>query len=521
MKSNPSSLGVLKIKVWALEFILASIALLATDGAFAAAPPTMMSVAGLQHQAVHVGTDASFQVTVSGTEPLAYQWRHDGQNLPGETNRIITLRDIQPGDEGDYSVMITNLDGAVTSGSARLWVTPSASDYIKRNFTNDLRLPYWCFLPSNYDPKQSYPLICMLHGIPGDETIMTNANPAGAGYLNYPALKVFSSYRQQLSNPTIVVWPARRAGDLYVNWNDSYLQLISGLLNSLISEFNIDTNRLYICGASEGVHAAWDLIGLRPSFFAAASVPAGWQGQTNPRFLKDLPIWVWAALDDGLSSESRSLVTSLRRVGGNPIYSEFDSGGHMGGIGAGFSNPVYIDWLLAQRRILPSTQEPLLSIASPTGDSFCAIFDTTVNISGSANALGEPVTTVAWENVTNGRKGVASGTNIWSITGIPLVPNKTNLIIVTARTASWAPRYGGFTTFNDTLSVFSSPIQLSLALDGENVTLTWTGGQSPYSLQRATYLDQAYWETVFSDTTSPITIPIDRDAAYFRVSGNE
>jgi predicted esterase len=504
------------------RFFLLALLLLAGGSAFAD-PPQITSAYYLQAQAVHVGTSTSFQVYASGTEPLSYQWRRDGCDLPDQTNSVLALNAIQPADEGDYTVAISNPEGAITSEPVRLWVVRPASDYIKRDFTNSagLRLPYWYLLPTNYDAGLSYPLHCHFHGKPGDELLMTNASGSFAGYLNYPGLKVFASYRQQVANPMIEVWPARRAGDASVSWNDDYLRLVSGMLDTLISEFNVDTNRLYVSGYSEGVHAAWDMVGLRPGFFAAASVAAGWQGSTPAASLKDVPFWVWCARNDssGQLGNTRSLISALRRIGGNPIYTEYASGAHIPAICMGASSPAYVDWLLGQRRGLASTNEPLLCITNPTGEAVCVTGGTNLNLAGCAQALGQAVTSLSWENTANGRTGVAAGSNLWSATGIPLVANQTNLILVTATTTSWAPVYGGSTTFHDTLTVFSSPLRMSLKVQGQNAILSWTGGGGPYSILRATDLKQCEWTTVVTNAVSPAAVTLESAAAFFRVAG--
>jgi len=146
-------------------------------------PPKITPTPSLQHQAADIGTRASLAVTAIGTAPLAYQWRLDGHELAGQTNRTLTFSAVQPADEGDYTVVVTNLAGAVTSEPVRLWVTPRASMFIKANFTNSLgRLPYFYLLPTNYDATRSYPLDLQFHGL-GDEFQFVN------DYATYPALK--------------------------------------------------------------------------------------------------------------------------------------------------------------------------------------------------------------------------------------------------------------------------------------------------------------------------------------------
>lgn len=117
------------------------------------------------------------------------------------------------------------------------------------------------------------------------------------------------------------------------------------------------------------------------------------------------------------------------------------------------------------------TTEPLLTLTNPTTQDVWFTGATNLNLAGSATALDQNVTRVAWENTANRLTGVATGSNTWSITSLPLTANRTNVIVVTGATTSWAPACGGNTTFNQTLMVVCSPIQATLTLDGPNALL--------------------------------------------------
>lgn len=67
---------------------------------------------------------AMFMVDATGAAPLTYQWRKDGVELTGETNRILVISNIQPSDEGEYTVVVSNSMGSVTSQPALLKVIP-------------------------------------------------------------------------------------------------------------------------------------------------------------------------------------------------------------------------------------------------------------------------------------------------------------------------------------------------------------------------------------------------------------
>ena len=474
--------------------------------------PQIQYTATLQSAAVFVGTASSFAVTTAfGDEPFSYQWRLDGHELLGQTNKTLTLASTQPADEGDYTVVVSNGAGSVTNEPARLWVVPPASSLIRGDFTNQAGqgLPYFYLLPTNYNAARSYPLFCRFHGAGSFVNVFRSSVWSGALLL--------ASYRQQATNPVILVFPTRwSAGE---SWTDQYLQLTAGLLEGLMSQFNVDTNRVYVAGFSQDVPAAWNLLGMRPGFFAAAHVGAGLMGKFPPSAIKDVPLWVACAADDGSVVETRTLVAALRQAGGNPIYTEYNSGGHVGGIGNHILTPTVNDWLLAQRRGVSQTNELLLSITSPTREAIHATGATNLNLGGGAAALGRDVTKVAWENTANGAKGTASGTNTWSATGVPLRGSRTNLIIVTATTTSWSAAYGGNTTFNDALTVIQSPLSATLVFQGTDALLNWTGGGPPYRVQRATDLAAGDWTDVLPNATPPVTLPLTGQAGFYRIVG--
>jgi hypothetical protein len=81
--------------------------------------PRVIPTTAFQHQAVEVGSNASFTVPVSG-QALCYQWLLGGSELLVQTQRTLATTNAQPADEGDYTVVVTNLLGGVTAEPARL-----------------------------------------------------------------------------------------------------------------------------------------------------------------------------------------------------------------------------------------------------------------------------------------------------------------------------------------------------------------------------------------------------------------
>jgi pectate lyase len=70
------------------------------------------------------GTVATFNVGVTGSSPFWYQWFVNSVTpLSLKTNSTLTLNNVQPGDSGGYSVLVSNSVGSVTSVVAQLLVT--------------------------------------------------------------------------------------------------------------------------------------------------------------------------------------------------------------------------------------------------------------------------------------------------------------------------------------------------------------------------------------------------------------
>jgi hypothetical protein len=83
------------------------------------APPAITSQP--QNQTVIAGQTATFNVNAIGTPPLNYQWLFNGTNpVAGATTNPFSIANVQTTNAGNYSVIITNLSGSVTSSAASL-----------------------------------------------------------------------------------------------------------------------------------------------------------------------------------------------------------------------------------------------------------------------------------------------------------------------------------------------------------------------------------------------------------------
>lgn len=71
---------------------------------------------------VNPGAQVSFTVAATGTAPLTYQWRKNGEPLEGETSDTLSIASVNEADEASYDVLVGNITGQTPSAPAALLV---------------------------------------------------------------------------------------------------------------------------------------------------------------------------------------------------------------------------------------------------------------------------------------------------------------------------------------------------------------------------------------------------------------
>jgi hypothetical protein len=101
-----------------------------------AEPPSITS--SPRNQTAYEGSTVDFPASASGSAPLAYQWFFDTTNaLSRGTNLVLQLSNVQPAQAGAYTIVVTNVAGALTSPPALLSVIPP----VERRMVPGLSLP--------------------------------------------------------------------------------------------------------------------------------------------------------------------------------------------------------------------------------------------------------------------------------------------------------------------------------------------------------------------------------------------
>jgi alpha-tubulin suppressor-like RCC1 family protein len=78
------------------------------------------------NQTRYVGDTVNISVGLRGVGPFAFQWQFNGTNLLDETNALLALPDVSTNHSGNYSVLVSNLYGAIQSSNAAITILDSA-----------------------------------------------------------------------------------------------------------------------------------------------------------------------------------------------------------------------------------------------------------------------------------------------------------------------------------------------------------------------------------------------------------
>lgn len=224
--------------------------------------------------------------------------------------------------------------------------------FIGRVYRNrNQSMPYRLFVPQGYDKTRQYPLVIWLHGggSSGDDNVgqISLDNKLGTHF--------WTRKENQEKHPAFVLapqsksdWDSNTSTDL-----SAELKLVLAILDVVRKDYNIDPDRLYVAGQSNGGIGAFGLITKRPGLFAAA-IPlcgAGNPGLAVRAANAKTAVWAFhGEKDDIIASEnSRNMITALKKAGGSPRYTEYKGVGHDIWEMV-FKEPGLEEWLFAQHK---------------------------------------------------------------------------------------------------------------------------------------------------------------------------
>ena len=205
------------------------------------------------------------------------------------------------------------------------------------------------YVPQNYDPGHSYPLILSLHGLGGGGT--DNVGQLKSGQLNIEDMVAGTQYDCFILRRS---WAMIRTG------HAATFERVLMSLTLVRGLYNVDGQRIYLTGVSMGGNGAWWAGDHYGQYFACVVPLAGWYDTGRASHYLNMPLWVFHGEADGTVNvgSDRAMIAAIRALGGNPLYTEYPGGGHAIWPQV-YTEAALYPWMFAQSRTVAA---PLLAM---------------------------------------------------------------------------------------------------------------------------------------------------------------
>jgi len=221
------------------------------------------------------------------------------------------------------------------TASRQILTGNQTSRNLTKEITYKVELDYLLYLPEDYNSDNKFPLLLFLHGAGERGNDIEKVKMHGPPKL----------IEEGKDFPFIVVSPQCPEGQW---WNISDLNI---LLNEIVNEYSVDTNRIYVTGLSMGGFGTWEFAIKYPDRFAAIVPICGGGNAHLVRNIKDVPVWVFHGARDQVVPIERSqeMVDALKKAGGNVKFTIYPDATHDSWTET-YNNPEVFEWLLSKSR---------------------------------------------------------------------------------------------------------------------------------------------------------------------------
>ncbi|MBI5387016.1 MAG: prolyl oligopeptidase family serine peptidase [Verrucomicrobia bacterium] len=216
----------------------------------------------------------------------------------------------------------------------------------EKTITKTVRANYLLFLPKDYDAKSGkrWPLLLFLHG----------AGERGTNLWKIAVHGPPKIVKDKPEFPFITVSPQCPNGE---TWSSD---LLMNLLDNVIDQYAVDTNRVYLTGLSMGGFGTWTLGTQYPERFAAIAPICGggeWvrvvlAGGRKLTALKSLGVWAFHGAKDPVVrlEESERMVEAFKKAGCTDVKLTVYPEAQHDSWTESYNNPALYEWFLQHQR---------------------------------------------------------------------------------------------------------------------------------------------------------------------------
>lgn len=210
----------------------------------------------------------------------------------------------------------------------------------KQDGKYESRMNYIIYYPDNMSLQEKHPLIIYLHGFGEFGTNIQNTLAGSSAFTNNMK---YGRFQQK------AIFLAPQCPSNNKKWTECFNDL-KGLINKVVKEYNVDTNKITMTGHSLGGQAVFDFIVNYPGFLAAAApLSPSYPWNHDYTKMKDLKIAVFLGTEEPLYTRDQPEFDYLKNNGVNIKIFPLQGITHSSQK-AFFNGTNIIDWLITQSK---------------------------------------------------------------------------------------------------------------------------------------------------------------------------
>jgi predicted alpha-1,6-mannanase (GH76 family) len=465
------------------------------------------------------GTTNIWSVTANAALPVNYYWQMNGTAIPSATNFTCQLVNLQTTNSGNYTVIISNAFGAVTSSIVSLAVVPAPTYPFGQMVLTNGALGYWRLNEINGTVAHDY-----VAGNNGTYTATVLQDQPGDNLLDTHTAARFGYLAASNSCVTNIAMDFATSGNAVFSveaWVNGGTQTTdAGLVTKGYGggeeQFNLDCGgsshafRFFVRDASGGTH------------LATSSVVPNNQWHHLVGVCDEINGYVYLYVDGtnsaqatvgsyaGILNSATPVSIGSRQSGTGTAYNN-QFAGFMEEVAiygyALSSNQVQAHFLAVTNRVPAFLSNPFTVASTTAGQLYSATLATNASDPNGDSLTFAKISGPAWLSVAGG--GSLNGTSLSTNVG-------TNSFVVSVTDPS-----GLSNTATMNLTVLAAaPIVTSTAWQGNNLKLNWAGGITPYQVQVTTNLINPTWQNLGSTINSnSLLVSPTNGAVFYRIYG--
>ncbi|MFD3924750.1 alpha/beta hydrolase-fold protein [Streptomyces sp. NPDC058614] len=238
-----------------------------------------------------------------------------GDDTPGGTIVAAKATLVQKGTvTSTHGARYAANDTTLTTGSVVNLIVDDFKQFTYDDSATGQTLRYNLFVPKNYDPRKSYPLVLFMH-----DASVVNVATEGPLVQGLGAV-CWASPEDQAKHECFVLAPEYGSVVVDDNYEPSTLfDATANLVESLTKRYGIDEDRRYTTGQSMGAMMSLGLNIKYPDLFAAAFIVAGQWPSDVAAPLADKKLWIVVSQDDDKSYSGENAITEVIKDQGTAV----------------------------------------------------------------------------------------------------------------------------------------------------------------------------------------------------------